>query len=259
MSRPPSLKDSLVIERGWEVKNEDLPSNTSRIRRTIFRAANAREPLSGYEIAELATGTGDAKGLSLVQQGIAVLRYAGFTFEKTSRERTIETKHGPRKVPDTLYLLTNPSHAPTEAQFAEVRQKVQGPARAGSKQATDEERKAKAREAKRESRARLRAERGTDRPKRPKAPAKTAAKKTAAKSKARNGTAVVPVPGNGLAALPHGNEWGGRELMAALPALGEGVRVRALVLNDDGSVSMMLRSEGQSWAVDVHGATAGAP
>jgi hypothetical protein len=43
--------------------------------------------------------------------------------------------------------------------------------------------------------------------------------------------------------------------LPTLPSLGGGVTVYALVLNDDGSITMGLRNGQASWHVDVIGAT----
>jgi hypothetical protein len=212
------LAVQLANERNLDFPADDLANESSKLRRVVFRC----EPMTTREIVEAAGLEWDRKTDSLAGQALRIMRLLGFHFDRTERRETRMVGDVERAIPIAVYRLRNPKHEPSATDFETMREGTRSKAKRNgtARKATDDEAKA------------------------PVSAAIERSKRTGVARKATGST-------NG-----HGVEWGGRALMERLPTLGHEIRVRALVLNDDGSVTMALRDEaGAAWMVGVHGAT----
>lgn len=204
-----TLDKALELERSWSVASEDLPTDSSRIRRAVLRRHGE---FTQTEIAtSAAPGRDLGKATALVSQVMTTMAQLGWVFDKTP-----STQKGGR----STYRLTNPTFTPTQADLDRVRaEHKKQPARAARKEAEIVER----------------------------------AEKRASSAVAIKRARPEPPPEmpNGLVINGHT-----QELLDKLPRLTEAVHVVGSFINEDGEVSMMLRSaSGIRWAVEVAGAT----
>lgn len=194
-----SLAEAFAMERDASIPDEELPNDSSRIRRMVFRD---RVGFTHSELAER-IGKPNPAGRSLASQTLRVLRLLGFRIPII---REPVGKNG-----EAVFRCENPDHDPSEADYAAMYAGTRPKAR---------DRKPKA---------------------------KKEIVPTEPKSRSR---AVEPEP-RGLVLNGHS-----QGVIDALPRLTEAVFVVGLAIDDDGAISMMLRSQnGAAWTAEVHGAT----
>jgi hypothetical protein len=97
-----TLHDLILVERGTEVSDAELPTTASLARRHLMRG----DRIVGREWAET---YGAWK--SIITQTVVVLEHMGYEFERERLHRDTPGRHL------IAYRCTNPDHVPTEAQI----------------------------------------------------------------------------------------------------------------------------------------------